>query len=120
MGVYNRRLGVKFHSDVDQGDGGNVSIIGQSGTHTINMTTAAQRAGIKVGRAVSIGNAVIVNEADYLEYMRDDPETEVIGMYLEGLKDGRRFFEALKETTRTKPVVIWKGGQTSAGQRLRV
>ena len=117
MGVYNRRLGVKFHSDVDQGDGGNVSIIGQSGTHTINMTTAAQRAGIRVGRAVSIGNAVIVNEADYLEYLRDDPETEVIGMYLEGLKDGRRFFEALKDTTRTKPVVIWKGGQTAAGQR---
>ena len=118
MGVYNRRRGVKFHSDVDQNDdGGNVSIVGQSGTHTINMTTAAQRAGIRVGRGISIGNAVVVNEADYLEYLRDDPETEVIGMYLEGLKDGRRFFKALRETTPHKPVVIWKGGQTSAGQR---
>ena len=118
MGVYNRRRGVKFHADVDQnGDGGNVSIVGQSGTHTINMTTAAQRAGIRVGRGISIGNAVVVNEADYLEYLRDDPETEVIGMYLEGLKDGRRFFKALRETTPNKPVVIWKGGQTSAGQR---
>ena len=117
MGVYNRRLGVKFHSDVDQGDGGNVSILGQSGTHTINMTTLAQRAGIEVGRGISIGNAVVVNEADYLEYLRDDPDTEVIGIYLEGLKDGRRFFQALKETTPRKPVVIWKGGQTAAGQR---
>ena len=117
MGVYNRRLGVKFHSDVDQGDGGNVSILGQSGTHTINMTMLAQRAGIQVGRGISIGNAVVVNEADYLEYLRDDPETEAIGIYLEGLKDGRRFFQALKETTPRKPVVIWKGGQTEAGQR---
>ena len=117
MGVYNRCLGVKFNSDVDQGDGGNVSILGQSGTHTINMTMLAQRAGIQVGRGISIGNAVVVNEADYLEYLRDDPETEVIGIYLEGLKDGRRFFQALKETTPRKPIVIWKGGQTAAGQR---
>ena len=118
MCVYNRRLGVKFIRDVDQDDeGGNVSIVGQSGTHTIGITTMAQRAGIKVGRGISIGNAVIVNEADYLEYLRDDPETEVIAMYLEGLKDGRRFFEVLKETTPKKPVVIWKGGQTTAGQR---
>ena len=118
MGVYHRRLGVKFHSDVEQHDeGGAVAIVGQSGTHTINMTTSAQRAGVRVGRAVSIGNAAVVNEADYLAYLRDDPETGAIGMYLEGLKDGRRFFETLRETARTKPVVIWKGGQTAAGQR---
>jgi acyl-CoA synthetase (NDP forming) len=117
MGVYNRRQGVKFSDGVEQGEGGNVSILGQSGTHTIGATTMAQRAGIKVGRGISFGNAVVVNEADYLEYLRDDPDTEVIGMYLEGVKDGRRFYEALRETTPRKPVVIWKGGQTAAGQR---
>ena len=95
MGVYNRRRGVKFTADVEQGEGGNVSILGQSGTHTIGATTMAQRAGIKVGRGISFGNAVVVNEADYLEYLRDDDDTEVIGMYLEGVKDGRRFYEAL-------------------------
>ena len=117
MGVYNRRVGVKFTGDVEHGEGGNVSVMGQSGTHTIGITTMAQRAGIKVGRGISFGNAVIVNEADYVEYLRNDPDTEIIAMYLEGMKDGRRFFEQLKQTTPHKPVVIWKGGQTEAGQR---
>ena len=117
MGVYNRRRGVKFSDGVEQGEGGNVSILGQSGTHTIGASTMAQRVGVKVSRGISFGNAVVVNEADYLEYLRDDPDTEVIGVYLEGVKDGRRFFEALRETTPRKPVVIWKGGQTAAGQR---
>ena len=117
MGVYNRRQGVKFSDGVDHGDGGTVSIMGQSGTHTIGATTMAQRVGIPVSRGISFGNAVVVNEADYMEYLRDDPDTEVIGVYLEGLKDGRRFFEALRSTTPKKPVVIWKGGQTAAGQR---
>ena len=117
MGVYNRRQGVKFSDGVEQGEGGNVSILGQSGTHTIGASTMAQRVGVKVSRGISFGNAVVVNEADYLEYLRDDPDTEVIGVYLEGVKDGRRFFEALRETTPRKPVVIWKGGQTAAGQR---
>jgi acyl-CoA synthetase (NDP forming) len=117
MGVYNRRQGVKFSDGVDHGDGGTVSIMGQSGTHTIGATTMAQRVGIPVSRGISFGNAVVVNEADYMEYLRDDPDTEVIGVYLEGLKDGRRFFDALRSTTQKKPVVIWKGGQTAAGQR---
>ncbi len=117
MGVYNRRQGVKFSDGVDHGEGGNVSIMGQSGTHTVGATTMAQRVGIEVSRGISFGNAVVVNEADYIEYLRDDPDTQVIGVYLEGLKDGRRFFQALRETTPKKPVVIWKGGQTAAGQR---
>jgi acetyltransferase len=48
--------------------------------------------------------------------MQDD-ETEVIGMYVEGARDGRRFFETLREASRRKPVVVWKGGQTGAGAR---
>ena len=85
MGVYNRRQGVKFSDGVDHGDGGTVSIMGQSGTHTIGATTMAQRVGIPVSRGISFGNAVVVNEADYIEYLRDDPDTQVIGVYLEGL-----------------------------------
>ena len=117
MGVYNRRLGVKFHSDVSHGEGGNVSFIGQSGTHTIGMTVLAERQGIKVTRAISFGNAAVVNESDYLEYLADDDDTEVIGVYIEGVQDGRRFFETLRDVTRRKPVVIWKGGQTEVGAR---
>jgi len=117
MGVYNRRLGVKFMQGQQQGEGGDVSVISQSGTHGIAITMGAQHLGMAVTRTVSIGNAAVLNEADYLEYLRDDPETSVIVMYLEGVKDGRRFAKLLREVTRVKPVIIWRGGRTKAGAK---
>jgi acyl-CoA synthetase (NDP forming) len=117
MGVYNRRLGVKFMQGQQQGEGGDISVISQSGTHGIAITMGAQHLGMAVTRTVSIGNAAVLNEADYLEYLRDDPDTSVIVMYLEGVKDGRRFARLLREVTRVKPVIIWRGGRTKAGAK---
>jgi acyl-CoA synthetase (NDP forming) len=120
MGVYNRRLGVKFVATQEKGaesDQGDLSIISQSGTHGISLTAGAQALGIKVTRTISIGNAAVLNEADYLEYLRDDPDTPFIVMYLEGVRDGRRFASLLREVTRKKPVVIWRGGRTGAGAK---
>jgi len=117
MGIYNRRLGVKFTTEAEQGEGGRVSVIAQSGTHAIAMTLGLQRLGIKVTRSVSIGNAVVLSPPDYLEYLRDDPDTDIIVMYVEDPKDGRRFFEALKKTVAVKPVVLWRGGRSPAGAR---
>ncbi|MDP2328894.1 MAG: CoA-binding protein [Dehalococcoidia bacterium] len=117
MGIYNRRLGVKFTGAQEQGEGGEVGIVSQSGTHGIAMTIGSQRLGVKVTRAISIGNAVVLNEADYLEYMLNDPDVRVISMYLEGVRNGRKFFEVLKKATRQKPVIIWRGGRSRAGAR---
>ncbi|MEX2374624.1 MAG: CoA-binding protein, partial [Dehalococcoidia bacterium] len=117
MGVYNRRLGVKFSASQQQGEGGDVSIISQSGTHGVSITAGAESLGLKVTRTISIGNAAVLNEADYLEYLRDDPDTAVVVMYLEGVRDGRRFAQLLREVTRQKPVIIWRGGRTKAGAR---
>ena len=117
MGVYNRRLGVKFGQGLEHGEGGDISIISQSGTHGIGMTNGAQSQGVKVRRTISIGNAIILNESDYLEYLMNDPETPAIAMYLEGTRDGRRFFNTLREATKRKPVIVWKGGRSTAGSR---
>ena len=117
LGIYNRRLGVKFNQAQQQGEGGNVSILSQSGTHAGGLTVGMQNAGLKVARTVSFGNAVVMNECDYLEYLLDDEYTEVIAMYLEGTKQGRRFFELLRSARGRKPVVIWRGGLTRAGER---
>lgn len=117
MGIYNRRMGLKFHPDMKRGDGRGVSFIGQSGTHSMNLTLMAEAAGLNVARAISIGNAVTTTETDVLDYLRDDPETEAIGMYLEGVRDGRRFLNALRATVPTKPVVVWRGGISAAGKR---
>jgi acyl-CoA synthetase (NDP forming) len=117
MGIYNRRLGVRNSWELPAGDPGNVGFISQSGTHCINFSLVGDRHGIRCSKAVSFGNALILDAADYLEYLSGDAETEIIGMYLEGVKDGRRFFKALRETARRKPVVVWKGGVTRAGAR---
>ena len=121
MGVYNRTLGLRFHAAQDVGadehDGGALSILSQSGTHGVNLTVGAQRAGVRVGRTISFGNALVVSESDLLAYLRDDEGTEAIAIYLEGVREGRRFFELLRETTQRKPVVVWRGGESQAGAR---
>ncbi|MSQ42434.1 MAG: hypothetical protein EXR65_05300 [Dehalococcoidia bacterium] len=118
MGVYNRRLGVKFGQGQEHGDeGGDVSIVSQSGTHGSGMTIGAQRLGLRVARTISIGNAAVLNECDYLEYLAADPDTSAILMYLEGIRDGRRFAPLLRETVKHKPVIIWRGGRSAAGAR---
>jgi acyl-CoA synthetase (NDP forming) len=73
--------------------------------------------GIHLSRCASFGNAIVLDVSDYLEYLMLDDETEVIGMYVEGVKDGRRFFDTLREACKRKPVIVWKGGQTEAGAR---
>lgn len=117
LGIYNRRFGVKFGDDQIAGEGGTVAVAGQSGTNSSGIISGLQRLGVEVTRGISFGNAAIVNEADYLEYFANDPDTQVIAMYIEGLRDGRRFFETLRRVTATKPVVLWRGGRTAAGAR---
>src|SRR3990172_11054975 len=82
------------------GDPGNVGFIAQSGTHCINFSLVGNLHGIKCSKTVSFGNAVVLDAPDYLEYLANDPETEVIGMYIEGAKDGRRPLSALRETAK--------------------
>jgi len=117
MGIYNRRLGVRHSIDQPAGDRGNVGFISQSGTHCINFSLVGALCGVKCSKAVSFGNAVVLDAPDYIEYLANDSETEVVAMYVEGTKDGRRFFNVLRRTARRKPVVLWKGGVTAAGSR---
>ncbi|TAK73992.1 MAG: hypothetical protein EPO16_11645 [Dehalococcoidia bacterium] len=117
LGVYNRHLGVKFADAQEKGEGGAISIVSQSGANGSGLVLGAQRMGVAVRRAISIGNAAVLNEADYLQYLLEDPETPAIAMYLEGIRSGRRFFELLREGTKRKPVIIWRGGRTRAGAR---
>ncbi|HEX2172402.1 MAG TPA: CoA-binding protein, partial [Dehalococcoidia bacterium] len=117
MGLYNRRLGVRFQVDLPTGDAGTFGFVSQSGTHAINFGQVGSVQGIKVSKCISTGNSVVLEATDWLDYLGQDAETQFIGMYVEGLRDGRRFFDLLKEITPRKPVVILKGGQTAQGQR---
>jgi acyl-CoA synthetase (NDP forming) len=117
MGLYSPAIGLCNFPDLKTGEGGDVCFISQSGTHTINFSTQAPLRGIKVNYAASIGNVLMLEAADFLELMAADPATRVIGMYVEGVRDGRRFFESLRRAAARHPVAIWKGGMTAAGAR---
>ena len=117
MGLYNRRLGVRHSTDQEAGDAGTVGFISQSGTHCINFSLVGAVHGVKCSKTISFGNAVILDAPDYLDYLANDMETQVIAMYIEGVKDGPRFLASLKAAARKKPVVVWKGGVAGAGSR---
>jgi acyl-CoA synthetase (NDP forming) len=117
MGIYNPRIGLRNYAELPAGEAGSVGFIGQSGTHTITFGLAAPTQGIKISKAVSFGNAAVLDVSDYLDYLATDEETRIIGMYLEGVREGRRFFSLLRQVTPQKPVIIWKGGNSEPGQR---
>ncbi len=117
MGLYNPAVGLCNFPGQPTGEAGDVCFISQSGTHMVNMAFQGPLRGIKINKGASIGNAIVLNPADYLEMMAEDPATRVIGMYVEGIRDGRRFLDVLRRATARIPVVIWKGGITEAGAR---
>jgi acyl-CoA synthetase (NDP forming) len=97
------------------GQPGPLGIISQSGGITQRLTEYALSLGVGVDKAVSFGNAAVLGECDFLEFMAGEEKTRVIAMYLESVKDGRRFFNLAQEVSRSKPIIILKGGETEAG-----
>ncbi|NQT71218.1 MAG: CoA-binding protein [Chloroflexi bacterium] len=96
---------------------GPMGFLSQSGGHARVFLLNAENVGIGVSKVISYGNALMLDAPDFLDYLADDPETRIIGMYLEGIKDGRRFADAVQRVSLKKPVIIWKGGLTEAGAR---
>lgn len=93
---------------------GNVSLIVQSGMLSAGfLMMILDRGGIGIAKMCSIGNKCDIDEGDLLEYLIDDPATEVIGMYVESIVHARGFLDLCRSTA--KPVVILKGGQSPAG-----
>jgi len=117
MGIFNPKIGVKQYKEQYSGISGPVGFISQSGMNADIFSLEAHLQGMNINKSVSFGNGVVLDSTDYLDYFGHDPEIKGIGMYLEGVKDGRRFLKVLKEVSAQKPVVIWKGGRTKEGSR---
>lgn len=97
--------------------GGPLAVVSQSG----NVATSLARRGIKTGFGlscvVSSGNEADLHCEDYFEFLADDPDTQVIIGYIEGFRDGRRFFDVARRVVAQKPLIMIKAGGTSAGAR---
>lgn len=95
---------------------GGVSIIGQSGVFSSGWARwIADTKPFGLAKVACIGNKGDINESDLLEYLTGDSATRTIGMYLEGVVEGRRFIRAAAAASKTKPVVVMKAGRSEAG-----
>jgi len=99
---------------MDPGRGG---LICQSGSMAWSVALIAAERGVYFDKTASIGNSADLDASDFLAYMAQDDSIDFICVYLEGLRDGRRFFDVLKRTCQRKPVVLLKAGRTPAGSR---
>ena len=96
-------------------ESGSLGFISQSGSIANLMAFISMLKGIYFSKAISYGNGIDLSFNDFLEYLGDDPNTNIIACYLEGLDDGRRFIELVKKIR--KPIIIWKAGITPAGSK---
>ncbi|MCX5999647.1 MAG: CoA-binding protein [Chloroflexi bacterium] len=116
MGIYHPGSGLSFCHTYPH-DSGPIGLISQSGSNIAFLIRSAVVRGLRFSKAVSYGNACDINECDLLDYLVDDPETKVIAAYFEGTSDGPRLRRVLARAAALKPVVIYKGGYTTAGTR---
>jgi acyl-CoA synthetase (NDP forming) len=96
---------------------GPIGVLSQSGGLGVDILRRGQQRGLRFSGLVTLGNCADIGPAELLDYYVADPATKIIGLYLEDVADGRGFFAALRRARASKPVVLLKGGRTSAGQR---
>jgi acetyltransferase len=96
---------------------GNIGVIAQSGVFGNILTDWAPTQNLAFSKVITIGNRIDVDETDMVYYLADDEKTDVIVLYLEGVKDGHRFIRALSEVTPKKPILVYKSGRTEQGRK---
>ncbi len=96
---------------------GDIAFISQSGALGAGILYKTIKEGIGFSKFVSIGNMADLDFADLMEALADDEQSKAIALYIEGLKDGRRFMRVAKEVSRKKPVIVLKAGKSESGAR---
>ncbi len=118
FGIYCPKSGLTLLPGPDLSrESGPVAFVSQSGGHAIDLAHTGKWMGIRFSKVISFGNGADLREAELLHYLASDDETHVIGMYIEGVADGRAFFREMAAATRRKPVIVLKGGLSEAGQK---
>src|SRR5262245_6977518 len=121
IGIFNgdNRLDCAFqgHARMIRPKKGNVAFLSQSGTVGIAFMETSDTFGLS--KMISYGNRSDVDEADMIQYLAEDPKTEVIGLYVEGLGDGRKFMNTAKQVIAKyeKPIVVFKNGRSMRGAK---
>lgn len=96
---------------------GEVAFISQSGGYGLQLYIRASAMGVGINKFISSGNESDITSVDYLRYFAEDPTVSLICMYIEGLRRGREWYEAAREVSKKKPIVVIKVGTTEEGGR---
>jgi len=116
MGICCPKSGLAFIPGVSVKEG-SVGVISQSGTFAEQFLSIGELRNIKFSKVISYGNAIDLDCPDFLEYLAHDSETQVIALYIEGIKNGNRLRATMTEAAKLKPVLALKGGVTDRGRR---
>ncbi len=116
MGIYCSKSGLSFTWDASFEEGP-VGVVTQSGTFGVEFLNIGKIRNLKFSKVISYGNAIDLDCPDFLEYLAEDPDTKIIALYMEGIRNGTRLKSALAHAAAKKPVLALKGGVTEHGSR---
>jgi acetyltransferase len=115
LGVMSTPVGMNATFGPENAMPGSLSFMSQSGAFITAVLDWANDQDLGFNDVVSLGNEAVLDETDLIEHWGDDPDTDVIIGYLEGIDDGRAFIETAREVTDDTPIVLVKSGRTDAG-----
>jgi len=117
LGIVNTETGLttSYFADDRMLKPGSIGFAAQSGIFVGGLLKYMGSLGLHISRGFGLGNKVDVDECDVLDYLTGDARTRTVGLYLEDVRDGRRFLQAAKRAVEEKPVVLLKGGQSTEG-----
>lgn len=116
MGIYCPSAGMSFRPDFPR-EPGAIGYVSQSGGMTISGILLGGSMGLRFSKAVSYGNETDLGSPELLRFLAWDSETQVVWLYIEGTRRGRELACAMREVASRKPLLVLKGGHTSAGGR---
>ncbi|MCK9364663.1 MAG: acetate--CoA ligase family protein [Syntrophales bacterium] len=117
MGIVNTALPLNLTIGKMDRRPGSLGMVSQSGTYVTQTLWYLHERGIRFSKAISCGNEANIDMVDALEYLGQDEQTKAIIMYIEGIRDGRRFIEAAQRITPHKPVLAQYVGGSASGAR---
>jgi acetyltransferase len=117
MGVINAQISLNTTVLPAAKEPGGLGFASQSGTFLSQSLPYLRKRGIRFSKAISLGNEANINMVDALEYLGEDEQTKAIILYIEGIREGRRFLEVARRITPRKPIVAQYAGGTASGAR---
>ena len=117
MGICNPHINLYSTGSIVQPRAGGTTMISQSGNMGVQLLSFAEKQGLGIRGFCGSGNEAMLTIEDYLDGLNTDEETQTVMLYLESIKNGRRFFESSSRLSQKKPVILLKGGETKVGYK---